>query len=131
MIILTKDIYVIDVIIISLCAVICKCESWEEIEDYGEMKKKWFKKFLELPNGIPSHDTFRRIFALICPKEFNSAFINWTDTIRKKVKKEIIAIDGKTICGSGSEVKDIDPIHMVSAWSAIETNNLLRHPYHR
>ena len=57
--------FLIDIVAIAVCAVICKCETWEEIAEYGELKEQWFKKFLKLPQGIPSHDTFRRVFMLL------------------------------------------------------------------
>ena len=67
---------------------------WEEIADYGEEKLSWLKTFLKLPNGIPSHDTFRRVFMLLDPKEFNRCFLEWTQSIRSHFKGEVIALDG-------------------------------------
>ncbi len=107
----------IDVITITICAVICGCETWEEIADYGEIKHKWFKKFLKLPNGIPSHDTFRRIFMLLCPNEFNIAFVNWSNSLRNGSEKDIIPLDGKSIRGSASPLSGQKAVHLVSAWS--------------
>ncbi len=110
----------IDVLIISICAIICKCETWEEIADFGKFKLSWFKNFLELPNGIPSHDTFRRIFMLISPSDFNKAFIKWTELMRNKTGRDIIPFDGKSLRGSSSTELSLKAIHIVSAWS---TNN--------
>ena len=90
----------IDIITIAVCAVICRCESWEEIAEFGKIKQSWFKRFLALPHGIPSHDTFRRVFMILNPREFNRCFAEWTQAISDKFKGEVIAIDGKTICGS-------------------------------
>ena len=67
----------IDIIAIAVCAVICRCETWDEIAEFGEMKVSWFKKFLKLPNGIPSHDTFCRVFMLLSPSAFNQCFKEW------------------------------------------------------
>jgi predicted transposase YbfD/YdcC len=85
------------------------------MEEFGEAKQEWFKSFLELPNGIPSHDTFNRVFALLEPKEFQRAFSEWTATLRKALSQEIVAIDGKTLRRSGA--RERSPIHMVSAWA--------------
>ena len=92
----------IDIIAITICAVICKCETWYEIAEYGLQKQDWLNTFLKLPNGIPSHDTFRRVFMILNPKGFNRCFLDWTRAIAKKIEKEVIAIDGKTVCGTVS-----------------------------
>ena len=107
----------IDIITIAVCAVICRCESWEEIAEFGRIKQNWFKRFLVLPNGIPSHDTFRRVFMILNPKEFNRCFVEWTQAISEKFQSEVIAIDGKTICGSRDHSLGKKAIHMVSAWA--------------
>lgn len=109
----------LEIIFITVCAVICGCENWSEIEDYAEAKKTWFLQFLELKNGIPSHDTFRRIFCILEFEEFQRFFINWTTEIRKKlnIKNDQICIDGKTMrrCFKSRASK---ALHMVSAWSS-------------
>jgi predicted transposase YbfD/YdcC len=107
----------IDIVTISICGVICKCESWDDIADYGEAREEFFKTFLELPNGIPSHDTFRRVFTLINPIKFNECFAEWAKCIGEKVSKEVIAIDGKTACGSAFPSHNQRAIHIVSAWA--------------
>jgi len=104
----------IDIITISICAVICGADTWEDIELFGESKQEWLKKFLELPNGIPSHDTFSRVFARINPEQFQNSFINWIQSISKLTNQEIIAIDGKTLRGSYDTSNDKAAIHMVS-----------------
>ena len=101
-------------ITIALCAVICGADTWEEIEEFGHAKMGWFESFLELPHGIPAHDTFARIFASMDPKEFQHAFLRWVESIRS-ITKGIVAIDGKTL--RRSYKKDKSPIHMVSAWA--------------
>lgn len=103
----------IDIITIALCAVICGADSWEDIEEFGETKKDWFERFLELPHGIPAHDTFARVFSSIDPKEFQQAFFKWVEAIRT-VTRGIVAIDGKTL--RRSHQKGRSPLHMVSAW---------------
>lgn len=105
-----------DVLMIAVCAILCGVETFTEMEEFGEAKEEWFKGFLELPNGIPSHDTFNRVFALVDPTEFQSAFTEWTATLRKTLSEEIVAIDGKSLRGSAT--KESSPIHMVSAWAA-------------
>jgi predicted transposase YbfD/YdcC len=111
----------IDVITIALCAVICGADTWEEIEEFGLAKREWFESFLELPHGIPAHDTFARIFASMDPKEFQQAFLRWVESIQS-VMKGVIAIDGKTL--RRSYKKNKSPIHMVSAW-ALESRMVL------
>lgn len=104
----------IDIITIALCAVICGADTWEDIEEFGHTKKEWFERFLELPHGIPAHDTFARVFSSIDPKEFQQAFLSWIGAIQR-VAKGIIAVDGKTVRHSCT--KDSPPLHIVSAWA--------------
>jgi len=108
----------IDILIITICATICRFdESWESIQEFGELKIDWFKNFLELPNGIPSHDTLRRIFLLLDPAELQNAFYDWANSIRKYIKGETIAVDGKTSRGSKDSSLNKKAIHTVSAWA--------------
>jgi predicted transposase YbfD/YdcC len=111
----------IDIITIALCAVICGADAREDIEEFGDTKSEWFEQFLELPHGIPGHDTFARVFASIDPKEFQRAFVRWVDAI-KTVTKRIVAIDGKTL--RRSYEKNKSPLHLVSAW-ALENKMVL------
>ena len=113
----TKAHKLIDIITIAICAVICGADGWTDIESYGNAKYNWLKKFLELPNGIPSHDTFRRVFARIDPEQFQSCFLNWIKSIEKVTTKEIVAIDGKTLRRSYDTKNSKSAIHMVSAWA--------------
>ncbi len=108
----------IDIMTIAICASICSADTFKQIEDFGKAKIKWFKKFLELPYGIPSHDTFGRIFARIDPKEFQRCFINWVQAIQEAFEGEIIAVDGKTLRRSFDSNSDKKAIHMVSAWAS-------------
>lgn len=108
-----------DIVAISICAVVCGADSWEEIERYGHSKQKWLSTILALPNGIPSHDTFNRVISSLCPKNFGECFSNWVSSLMETTK-DIISIDGKTI--RGAKVNGKSPIHMVSAWAS--SNNL-------
>ena len=108
----------IDVITISICAVVCGADGWIDIEMYGIARKKWLSKFLELPNGIPSHDTFARVFSQINPDAFNKSFLSWIKGISKITAGEIIAFDGKQSRNSGDEKNDKGVINTVSAWAA-------------
>jgi len=105
----------LDIIGISICAVICGADSWNEIEEYGEMKKDWLSSFLELPHGIPSHDTFNRFYSNLDPDKFEKCFNNWVNSISDLIKSQIISVDGKTI--KGAKINGNSSIHMVSAWS--------------
>jgi len=105
----------LDIVTIALCAVICGADTWEEIEEFGRAKYEWFNTFLELPHGIPSPDTFARVFANIDPHEFQKAFVGWVKTIQTVTKGQVVAIDGKTV--RRSHDKDKSPIHVVSAWA--------------
>ena len=119
----TKRHQLIDVITIAICAVICGADSWVAIETYGKAKEKWLKRFLELPNGIPSHDTFARIFALINPEKFQDCFLSWVKSVATLTDGEVIAIDGKSLKNSYDKKTGNRAINMVSAWAA--TNKLV------
>lgn len=119
----TKRHNLIDILTIAICAVICGADSWVAIELYGCTKYEWLKTFLELPNGIPSHDTFARVFAQLNPQQFQSCFLNWIKSIQKITDGEVVAIDGKTLCGSYDRNSDQTAIQMVSAWAT--TNKLV------
>ena len=107
----------IDIITIAICAVIWGAEGWTDIETYGVTKYEWLKQFLELPNGIPSHDTFARVFARLNPQQFQQCFVNWIKAINKITEGEVIAVDGKTLRHSYDKGAGIGAIHMVSAWA--------------
>ena len=109
----------IDILVIAVCAVIACAESWDDIALYGRSKEKWLRTFLDLPNGIPSHDTFRRVFMLIDPDAFERCFIAWTWTLSDQaVEREVVAIDGKTVRRSFDRSRDLAPLHLVSAWAS-------------
>lgn len=114
----TKQHLLIEIIIISICAILGGADSFHDIEIFGTSKKHWFKTFLTLPNGIPSHDTFGRVFALIDPIIFEQCFREWVDTIRQLLPREVIAIDGKTVRRSHDRKRELGPLHLVSAFAA-------------
>ena len=109
----------IDIIVIAVCAVICGADNWTEIEEYGNAKKDWFATFLELPNGIPSHDTFNRLFSFIRPEEFQRCFSGWIQAAVKATRGQVVAIDGKTLRRSYDKKSNKAAIHMVSAWASV------------
>ena len=102
----------------SRCAVISGCETWEDIEEYGEFKLDWLRRFLELPHGIPSHGTIRRLFIRLDPQSLQQCFFSWVEAVRKQTEGDVVAIDGKTLRRSGEAANGKMPIHMVSAWAA-------------
>jgi predicted transposase YbfD/YdcC len=112
-----------DIIIIAICGVICGADGWVEIEEFGKAKEAWFTELLSLPNGIPSHDTFGRVFAHLDPKEFEASFLQWVQGISKTVKG-VIAIDGKTLRRSHDRAEGKKALHLVSAW-AVENRLVL------
>jgi predicted transposase YbfD/YdcC len=106
-----------DILAITICAVICGAEGWNEIELFGRSKQQWLKTFLELPNGIPSHDTFARVISSIRPDDFERRFQKWTQAIAEGAGDRVIAIDGKTLRRSFDNANGKGAIHMVSAWA--------------
>jgi len=107
----------LDLIVLTLCAVLCGADTWVDVEAYGYAKREWFETFLELPNGIPSHDTFGRVFALIAPAELEACFVKWVQAVAQVMEGEVVAIDGKTLRRSYDSASDQAAIHMVSAWA--------------
>ena len=86
-----------DIFVIALCAVISGAEGWEDMEEYGQAQAEWFEQFLELPHGIPSPDTFRRVLSRLQPDELPQCCVDWTEALRASLGGEIVAIDGKTL----------------------------------
>lgn len=113
-----SDHKLLDIIVITICAVICGADTFTEIEEYGVAKCDWFKRFLELPNGIPSHDTFGRVFSILNPEEFQNCFQEWIKTVASITSGEIIAIDGKTLRRSHDRANNKSAIHMINAWAS-------------
>ena len=108
----------IDIFVVAICGIICGANAWTAVATYGQAKKEWLGTFLELPNGIPSHDTFSRIFGLIDPQQFQECFVNWIQAVSEVTKREIISIDGKTLRRSYDTGSNKAAIHMVSAWAS-------------
>jgi len=106
----------VDIIVISVLAVVCGANHWSEMVDFAETRKDWLRSFLRLPSGIPGVDTFRRVFAALDVGAFNRAFIEWTQSLTDTVKGKLVAIDGKTLRGSYTTSEKNDARHMVSAW---------------
>ena len=106
-----------DIIVIAICAVICGCEGWVDIAKYGRAKQDWLRTFLRLPNGIPSHDTFRRVFCLLAPAAFHECFQHWIDALSAGLGIKRIAIDGKTLRRSFDRASGKTALHLVSAWA--------------
>jgi predicted transposase YbfD/YdcC len=112
----------LDIIILSVLAVLCGAESYDSIELFGKMNLAFLKQLLELQNGIPSHDTINRVFSLLNPRAFERLFMEWTNQLKdSEVLEHVIAIDGKTVRGSKDSFHDTSPVHLVHAWS-VENN---------
>jgi len=123
----TREHLLEEILLITIAAILSGCSGWNEIEDYGHSKHAWFKGFLTLPSGIPSHNTFNRVFSALDPEELEKGFVAWVSSIAKLASGEAIASDGKTLRGAqepskkGPDKKAI--VHMVSAWA--NTNSLV------
>lgn len=105
-----------DVLSIAICALLCGADSFEDMEVFGEAKSDWFETFLELPHGVPSHDTFNRVFAAIDPEKFLECFMRWTQSLRTAIAEEIVALDGKAL-RRAINAGDCPKV-VVSAWAA-------------
>jgi predicted transposase YbfD/YdcC len=110
------------ILLIGIISVIGGAESWNDMEAYSHSKEDFLRSFLDLPNGIPSHDTFNRVFSNIDSEHFEQCFIEWVQTLAALQPREVIAIDGKTIKGAKASGRK-SPVHMVSAWA--NENNLV------
>ncbi|MBI3988017.1 MAG: ISAs1 family transposase [candidate division NC10 bacterium] len=108
----------INIITTAICAVICGAETWVDIENYGKAKRDWLGRFLDLQNGIPSHDTFARVFARLDPKEFQACFLDWIRAVYEVTQGQVIAVDGKQLRRSHDKANGKAAIHLVSAWAS-------------
>src|SRR5947209_4550717 len=108
----------IDMIMIAVCGVICGAESWTGVETFGKAKETWLRQFLALPNGIPKHDTFGRVFASLNAEAFQQGFSRWVEAVFRVTQGQVIAIDGKTVRRSHDRSIGKGAIHMVSAWAS-------------
>jgi predicted transposase YbfD/YdcC len=105
----------VDIIVLAICGVIADCDDWHEIVLFAQKRVAWFKRFLKLPNGVPSHDTFERVFSKLEPRAFQSCCLAWLRAVADCLGMGHIAIDGKTLCGSAGS--KWGPLHLVSAWA--------------
>ena len=108
----------LDIIGLTICAVICGADTWVDIENYGKAKAEWLKGFLELASGIPSHDTIARLFAALDPEALQGCFLSWVRAVAQLCEGEVVAIDGKTLRHSYDKGGSKGAIHMVSAWAS-------------
>ena len=104
-----------DIIVIAICAVICGCNDWQQVVTFGKERREWLQRFLELPSGIPAHDTFERVFDRLNPAAFQACFREWMRALSEALSIQQIAIDGKTLRSSGRG--PLGPLHLVSAWA--------------
>jgi predicted transposase YbfD/YdcC len=107
----------LDIVAIALCAVIGGANNWQQIEQFGHTRQDWLKTFLSLPNGIPSHDTFERLFARLSPAAFQRCLLGWLAALAKELGAKHFAVDGKVLRGSGCKAHDVGPLHLVSVWA--------------
>lgn len=108
----------VDVLVIAICAAICGADDWESVATFGRAKERWFRTFWALPNGIPSHDTFWRIFRWLDPEQFQACFLRWMGEIAQVTEGEVVALDGKQLHRSFDTQSDKAAITMVSAWAS-------------
>ena len=107
-----------DMIAITILGVTCGADDWTDLETFGKGRQQWLETFLELPNGIPSHDTFRRVFGLLDPKQFSVGLFEWTQAIQEATGGKLIAIDGKALRRSFARKSGKKMLHLVTAWSS-------------
>lgn len=107
----------VEVIIIAICGVICGAETWTDVELFGNERLEWLRRFLELKNGIPSHDTFGRVFARLDPEQFQARFARWIQAVFQLTKGQVVAVDGKTARHSHDRGQGKEAIHVVNAWA--------------
>ena len=107
-----------DILVIGLCAVLGGAESWRDIEEFGKSKKEFFARLLKLPNGIPSHDTFRRVFGALNPVAFQASFTAWINAVAAQVDFKHFAIDGKSSRGSADKTQGLGCLHTVTVWAS-------------
>ncbi len=114
----TRKHQLFDIVVITICAVIGDADTWVEVADFGQDREKWFRTFLDLPNGIPSHDTFGRVFRHLDPQQWQTCFLSWIQAVNQMTGGQIVPIDGKTLRRSHDKTLGKKAIHMVSAWAS-------------
>ena len=107
----------LNLLVIAVCAVVAGAETWVDIADYGRMKHTWLATFLDLPHGIASHDTFRRVFSLVDPQGLEQCFRQWMASTAPPLPREVVAVDGKTVRRSFDRGREQGPLHVVSAFA--------------
>jgi predicted transposase YbfD/YdcC len=107
-----------EIIVLTICAVICGADGFTSIANFGKAKKDWLGQFLDLENGIPSHDTIGRFYRHLDPEGFEECFLRWMQSACRQVEEEVVAIDGKELCGSYDRHSNKAALHMVSAWAS-------------
>jgi predicted transposase YbfD/YdcC len=106
----------IDILVIALGSSLVGGDGFKDMELFGNSKREWLEQFLDLPNGIPSHDTFGRVFARLDPKQFHQCFLSWTQSVSALTQGTVVSLDGKTVRASFDRATELSPIHMVAAW---------------
>ena len=114
---------VLDILTIALCAVVCGADSWVDVELFGRAKEGWLRTFLALPNGIPSHDTFGRVFARLDPQQFERCFLSWVQAVMRRTADGVVAVDGKVLRRSHDQRAGQAALDLVSAWA--DSNRLV------
>jgi predicted transposase YbfD/YdcC len=112
-----KEHKLLDVLVIAICAILCGANDWVAVETFGQAKREWFTRFLDLAHGIPSHDTFGRVFAMLSPEALQTCFLRWIQAVAQVTEGQVVAIDGKTLRRSYDRRSAKAAIHMVSAWA--------------
>ena len=118
----TKLHKLIDILVIAICAVIAGADNWEDVEEFGKARMEWFQTFLELANGIPSHDTFTRVFARLDPEQFQACFLRWIAAVSEVMSGQVLAIDGKVLRRSQDKKND------KTAIDKVREQELFKHP---
>jgi len=117
----TKHHQLLDILIIAICAVVCGADDWVAVESFGQARREWLETFLPLEGGIPSHDTFGRVFARLNPDAFRACFRSWIQAVFTQTRGQVVALDGKTLRRSHDNARGKAAIHMVSAWATENT----------
>src|SRR5215470_13285769 len=112
----TKKHLLLDILVIALCTLLTGGEGFQDMELFGKSKRAWLQTFLALPHGIPSHDTFGRVFARLHPQRFQACFLSWTQAVAQLTQGALISLDGKTVKASFDRATASSPLHMLSAW---------------
>ena len=107
----------LDIIVITLCPVVCGADNWVKIEEFREAKREWFERFLRLANGMPSHDTLGRVIGMLDPERFAACFTHWVQSVSQLAQGEVVAFDGKTLQGCHNRANGRGALHLVSAWA--------------